>query len=337
MASSTLHFKSLLPQRALLLLLTAFVAWISCVLYTIKLNPEIKFFQKANSAKRAWAASLASPAQPRIVIYGGSSCMSSIIPQRMMENHQLPVLNMGLYAGMGPKTLTQYALQTLHPGDTLIVALEPELLVKPLKTEPAAIQFSFASGNRALLRGTAIWDWPGTLLDVRPGGYHVLTLMGKIAARAPLYRYGVGEIHPDGWQEIAEKREFGFEPPPGGSISNDARKLLANVAQSCATQHVRVAYSLPWRYCTAKDIPFLRGRNLDFLRQISEFIPVLKEPDLGIQTNRSLFADVPLHPTQEGAALRTDELAGQIKHWNTWTPQEIQSALDDMPRNRNSQ
>ena len=328
MASSTSHFKSLIPFRALALVLTALAAWIASALYTVKLNPEMAFFRKADSAKRAWARTIDSHHQPKVVVYGGSSCMTTIIPERMMEQHGLAVLNMGLHAGMGPKILTRYAIQTLQPGDTLIVAIEPDLLTLPLKSEPEGIQFCFVTGNQTLLRDTAIWDWPGTLLDLRPGGYHVLTLMGKIATRQPLYRYGLDEIHPDGWQEVTVKREFGIEPAKEISISNDAKKLLAWIHESCATHHVRLAYSLPWCYCPADDVAGLRRRNLDFMRQISEFIPVLKEPGLGVQTNRDLYADTPLHLTREGATLRTDELADQIQHWNTWTPEEIKTALE---------
>jgi hypothetical protein len=244
----------------------------------------------------------------------------------MMELHKLPVLNMALHAGMGPKILTQYALQSLQPGDTLIVALEPDLLTKPIKSEPGGVQFCFACDNQMLLRETPLADWPGTLLDIRPGGYHVLTLIGKIVSRQPLYRYSLDEIHPDGWQEVTVKRDFGAPPPKEILISNDTRELLASIAKTCATQHVRLAYSIPWVYCPANEKALFRQKNLHFLQQISEFIPVLKEPDLGIQTNRDLFADTTLHLTSEGAKQRTDELAGQIQNWNVWTSGELKGA-----------
>lgn len=328
MASSTSHFKSLIPFRALALILTALVAWIACALYTVRLNPEMAFFRKADASKRAWAKTLSSKHQPKTVVCGGSSCMTTIIPERMMERHGLPVLNMGLHAGMGPIILMRYAIQTLQPGDTLIISIEPDLLTRPLKTDPAGIQFCIVTGNQALLRDTPIMDWPGTMLDLRPGGYHVLTLLGKIATHQPLYRYGLDEIHADGWQEVTVKREFTPASNDTISLSDDAKELFTSIHEFCAKQNVHVAYSMAWNYQPPDNVAGFRRRNLNFLQQISEFIPVLKEPGLGVQTNRDLYADTPLHLTSEGAALRTDELAEQIQHWTVWTPEEIKAALE---------
>ena len=295
MASFTSHFKSIIPIRALTLILTALLAWMSCVLYTVEINPVMKFFRKANSTKAcAWAATLASQHQPKIVVCGGSSCMTTIIPERMIEKHNLPVLNMALHAGMGAKILTEYAMQTLQPGDTLIVSIEPDLLSGPLKSDPDGIQFAIATGNQALLRNTSLLDWPGTLLDIRPGGYHIFTLIGKIVSRQPLYRYNLSDIHPGGWQEVTVKRDFDPTSDQNISISKDAKELFTRIHEFCAKQNIRVAYSLAWNYHPADHVAGFRRRNLDFLQQVSEFIPVLEEPGLGIQTNRDLLA--PIHP-----------------------------------------
>lgn len=112
--------------------------------------------------------------ESKIVIYGGSSCLSSIDGARMEKVHQLPVLNLGLHAGMGAHVLTRYTLPTLDPGDTLIVELEPDLLTGSLKPPPPGVQFSFATKRVDALRQPDHVDWLGSLRSLRPGSEYIL-------------------------------------------------------------------------------------------------------------------------------------------------------------------
>lgn len=41
--------------------------------------------------------------------------------------------------------------------------------------------------------------WPAALLALRPGGYHVFTLLGKLVQGRPLYRYNTAEVRPSGF------------------------------------------------------------------------------------------------------------------------------------------
>ena len=50
---------------------------------------------------------------------------------------------------------------------------------------------------------------------------------------------------------------------------------------------------------------------------------MLNDPRFGIYLVREHFADTFLHLTAEGAALRTDEWAGQVKGWKTLSRDEI--------------
>jgi hypothetical protein len=61
--------------------------------------------------------------------------------------------------------------------------------------------------------------------------------------------------------------------------------------------------------------------------QIAEFIPVLKDPWLGADTNVMHFADTVWHLNEEGSRLRTDELGRAVKQWDVWSVKELQSIL----------
>ena len=152
MDSSTSLSKPRVPAFALWLLATALATWAAGALYTVRLNPELAFCRQGDRVKQAWIKKLEREQPYKIEVVGGSSCATTIIPEQMLAQYGLPVVNLGQGAGMGSKVLIRYGLETLRPGDTLIIAIEPGLLTVPLKFEPHGIQFCFAIGRPELLR-----------------------------------------------------------------------------------------------------------------------------------------------------------------------------------------
>src|SRR5687767_6772092 len=246
MPSSTSHF-SRVPRLGVTVLAAVAGAWCLAAFYTLFLNPEISVFKHAYQLKRQWSHNLAQHGQPKIVIYGGSSCGTSVNAARMLTNHSLLVVNMGLGAGFGPEVLTQFALNELRPGDTLIVALEPELLCGEAGLQALGVQCSFAVGHPEFaIRAGA--SWPSALLSLRPGAYHCFTLLGKILLRQPLYRYSKHEIQPDGWHAVAARRDLADPIVPSFNLSLYGRDLLRRIRTHCEARQIRIAYSLPWMY-----------------------------------------------------------------------------------------
>src|SRR5687767_736157 len=116
MPSSISHFNRI-PRAGFTILVVMLAAWGLAALYTIFLNPEVSFFKHAFEFKREWSRNVCPAGQPKVVIYGGSSCGTTISPARMLTKHNLPVVNMGLGAGFGAEVLTQFAFSELRPGD----------------------------------------------------------------------------------------------------------------------------------------------------------------------------------------------------------------------------
>ena len=336
MDSSTSHFSSdgstavgtsSVPWWAVKLLGVAVSAWAVAALYTLQGNPEIAFFRRADALKREWSRAIGSGHTNRIIVFGGSSCLTSIVPRRMLEQHQLPTLNLGLGAGMGAQILTRYALDAVQPGDTLIVALEPGLLVRPSELEPLGVQFAVATGQPRLLSNGRRVDWLGALVGLRPGGYHVFTLLGKIILRQPLYRYARSELKEGGWHEVAARRDLGNPGVGKLTLSPEGKELLATIYRECQRRGVRVAYAFPWQFCVPEDLTATQREDLLFVREVAAVIPVLREPSLGAHAVREHFADTLLHPIGAAAALRTDELAQAVASWTVWAPEEVEARL----------
>lgn len=313
-----------MPWQAVQLVLVALLTWAVCALYTLRLNPEVAFYRHGAVVKRGWVQKLDHEHKSKFLIYGGSSCAFAIDGERMWQKSGLPMANLGLGAGMGAKVLTEFALQALRTGDTLIVALEPDLLTGKIDLEPLGVQFSLATGNPGLLQDRGRMEWLAALLELRPGSYHFFTLLGKIVSRQPLHRYSHGDFQPSGWQRAVARRQFSGPPPLRPHLSIEGRNWLAYIRDECARRGVRVAYALPWGYCPVEKLENFQRVNRTILREISEFIPVLKDTRLGAHTVQGDYADTEWHLTAEGAALRTDDLAQQIQSWRMWSRSELQ-------------
>ena len=86
-----------------------------------------------------------------------------------------------------------------------------------------------------------------------------------------------------------------------------------------------MAYALPWSYVPPAEMSTFQKRDVQFLEQVAEYMPVLKDPRLGADPVLAHFGDSPLHPNVVGATLHTDELAGEIKSWDCWTAEELRN------------
>jgi hypothetical protein len=329
MPSFTLHSSQHVPWRALRLIGVAAVTWTLGAAYTLRLNPEIVFFRQAAALKLAWSRQIAQTNAIKTIVFGGSSCTFAINNGRLLSEHHLPAANLALGAGMGPRVLIRFALPEVRRGDTLIMAMEPGLLTTPFDDPALGVQFSLALGRPELVApGDALVPpacraTVSELLMLRPGSYHLFTLMAKVAGRQPLYRYQATEFEPSGWQQTAVRRRL--QPAEGADLhlSADARRWLERLRDWCQEKGVRVAYSLPWAYTSPEDLVSFQKSNRQFLLEVAEFLPVLKDRRLGAHIVNEHFADTMWHLTEEGARLRTDELAKQIEDWEIWAVREL--------------
>ena len=318
------------------LLAAAGCSFLVSLVYLFNWNPEVRFFEKAAKIKQAWADKMTREHGMKMVVYGGSSCAFSIDGERLLEKHGIPAVNMGLHAGFRPTMLTNWALSETRPGDTLVVAIEPGLLSGPQGSLPFAIQFSYAMGSPAWLNGPWL-EHPvslaSSLFALRPSGYHVFIMLGKLMKGMPLYRYAPSDIHASGWLTTSDRRSIENASGKGGDLrlSSEAVGLLQWLRNWSEVHHVRLAYSLPWVYAAPESVASCQRNNLVFLQQVAQFLPVLKDAGLGVFSERLYFADTPLHLSPEGAALRTDSLAKQLKAWDVWTPDQLQALLAEAP------
>jgi len=319
------------PTLALKLLGVAVLTWAACAAYSVWLSPEVRFYRQLATVQDAWSQKMDREHGYKVVVFGGSSCVFSINGEQMLEQFGLPTVNRGLAAGMTVKIPTLNALQDLKAGDTLIVAFEPGLLTEPIELTALATQFSYARGHSAWATLQAL-GLPGsgrvsTLLELRPGSRHALTLLGKIIQGRELYRYQIADAAPSGWMRTAVRVPVTGPPGHGSRLSDDARQFLTALSVWCREQGVRVAYAMPWGYAPSAQAAEFRKGNVALLTQIAEFLPVLKDPWLGADTDAGHFADTAWHLNETGSRIRTAALGRAVRQWDVWSVRELQSMV----------
>jgi hypothetical protein len=157
---------------------------------------------------------------------------------------------------------------------------------------------------------------------LRPGGYHVFTMLGKIARRQPIYRYKPTDFQEDGRQRTTV-RIIPESPGDPGHVSAPGKKFLESLAKYCSETGIRVAYALPWRFASASDVARSQKVNRRFLVEVNEFLPVLKDETWGVYADASQYADTCWHLDGEGALHRTTVLARAVKDWRVYRVSEL--------------
>ena len=327
MSSSTLHSNkdqeiqrsSGWPRLLLGLLAVALLAWLTGLLYTLHLNPEMRYYAGTYKLKRDWAEKLTREYGAKTVVYGGSSCKFGIDGIQLLEEYNLPCVNMGRGAGIGTVVLTMAAIEEVRPGDTLIVALEPGLITDGLDLTSQALQFSAVAKHSEWVRdpikpavGVSLAEFG---LSLRPGGHHFFTMLGKLARGGDLYRYSVEEMNPSGFCHTPVRLPFVGPPRHGVLIPEQSKEFFRTLRNWCDANQVRIAYSLPWAYVDESQEEEFRKENLDFLKQMMDIMPVLKDEKLGAHSVREEFSDTFWHLDEKGAEKRTRSFGEQVSQW----------------------
>ncbi len=313
MPKSHSQTKTRAPWLALLLVGYAVLAWLLGAAYTWFLDPEMKFWTAAARQKLEWVDKMREKHGYVIGVVGGSTTTFGIDAEYIEREHGLPVANLGLHFGMGP-AVVGFGLSALENGDVLVLSLEPAMLVaeKP-GTTPLGSKLSILLGKPEIdgwLEENPMLSAIQSLGRLQPGGYHVATMIGKLALGQPLYRYTIDKMRPGGLQTTDERRFTAG----GTDLSPKDRNIGLSLGGAAFLQHtimeaekrgIEVIYVLPWSYCKPELAAQRREANEILLADISERISVLREPSLGVHDRIEDFSDSVQHLTAEAARSRS--------------------------------
>lgn len=313
-----------MPRLTLLLLCTGLLAALAGAIYALRFNPETAFWKEAAERKLAWVHDMRCKHGYVIGVVGGSTTTFGIDAQSLERDRNLPVANLGLHAGMGPDVCAGFGFAALQKGDTLIVSIEPSMLCEE-DSDPTGLGVLMAWA----LREPALVNWSRPLdgwrhvanpAKLQPGGYHVVTMLGKLALKQPLYRYTIDDARSGGLQVTSERRASVLMAPAPDAIgemklSKSGHALLAKIRDQTTLSGVRVAYVLPWAYAPDDEAGNLRLANKQLLDEIAAYFPVILEPQLGVWTEPGDFADSRQHLTEEAALNRSKHLGPALRQF----------------------
>ena len=186
--------KSFLRFLAVLLLAALPVVFVGALGFAITDQFEKTFLGEFdNKVERLYAAE-----GEKIVIIGGSSVAFGVDAKLLSEQLGKPVINFGLYATLGTKTMLDYAKDAICEGDIIVIAPEMNAQTWSLYFNAEAM-WQAVDGDFSLLSHIDSDDMPAML-----GGFW------KFAASKLGYAMQDGELDPEGIYNAASFDEYGF-------------------------------------------------------------------------------------------------------------------------------
>ncbi len=285
---------------------------------------EVYFFGLLADAQERWSVEVEREAPQKIVVFGGSSCASQHLPSRCREAG-VPLVNAGLHAGLNFEDMADHAVKLTKPGDVLIVSAVPAVFARGPRFTELGLRFAlmrnglwtnnFGSENQTLER---LWSVSG----VASGQ---IGLIKRIFRKPRNKAYAVrDDASLDTGGSCTLTGNSSLDPEP----AEEQKAYLKRLAAWCRDRGVRAYYKVPWEYVGPVATPERRRNRLQFLLRMSEMMPVLKEPGLGLVTDRSLFTDSAQHMTLAAAGRVTDSLISVVRSgYPCWSREELQAML----------
>ncbi len=277
-------------------------------------NPEFHFWRACIEQKRSELMGLQSNNKQVVIFSGGSTCSFSIDPTVLDETFP-PSYNFGGAVPMGANYILSIAMEAARPNDTIALALEPIFLTTDKGARSKVLGISLGSWdfkNDFLKRKITLSE---RVFKRRPGARFVVTLLGRKVMGLPSYRYHIDDLRSGGLltTEFRDRPKAFSDSLKPQRLSVEGVQLLEDLVEEARQKKVRLVYTIPWTLTDPEFAEHDREVNRILLREIEEFMPVIRDPFYGVHTNPEYFADSVNHLTEEGAKARTEALAQSLK------------------------
>lgn len=306
-----LPFQKLPSQKILSWMAVAGLAWGAGFIYNVNLGGEAYWLKRLYRNKVAIAA---ETTEPKLIVTGGSGAHYTINSDLLSQELGMPVVNLGIDGPVGLDVILPSILDTVKPGDKVL--LIPEYLV---------LQSKNGFGPKSGLFGVAIGQ-PG-LGGVPPKQLALETLQLGI----PSLRWAVKSA-----VDLTEEGQFtGYYDGPlterGDPTETKLREgewwpleikepasrhAIARIAQFKTEVEAKggeLIISVPWVYGDVEDARTLENvqKTADALADIAPTL--VDEATLNVQPTPELFADTHYHLKPEGREVRSRQLVRQLK------------------------
>ncbi len=299
------------PPKILSWVAVAGLAWGSGFVYNVYIGGEAHWLRGLYQNKVAIAA---NTADPKLIITGGSGAHYTINSDLLSQSLGMPVVNLGIDGPVGLDVILSSVLETVNPGDTVL--LIPEYLI--LLDEDGY-------GSKSGLFGVAIGKpgiggVPPKQLALETFQLGIPSLRWTVKSAVDLTEEGRFTGYYDGpltgrGDPIETKQREGDWWPLTirESASPHALKGIKQFKAEVEAKGGKLILSIPWVYGDVNDERTLKSvqQTVDDLSKIAPLL--VDEKTLNIQDGPKLFADTHYHLKPEGREVRSEQLARQLK------------------------
>ncbi|MEO1791828.1 MAG: hypothetical protein AAFR25_06355 [Cyanobacteria bacterium J06629_19] len=298
-------------KKILSWLAVAGVAWGAGFVYNVNLGGEAYWLKRLYQNKVAIAA---ETTEPKLIVTGGSGAHYTINSDLLSKEIGRPVVNLGIDGPVGLDVILPSILETVKPGD--VVLLIPEYLI---------LQSQNGFGPKSGLFGVAIGQ-PGLggvpakqlALETFQLGIPSLRWSVKsvvdLAEEGKLTGYYDGPLTERGDPTETKLREGDWWPLEVKEPAS--RHAIARIQQFKTEVEAKggaLIISVPWIYGDVEDDRTL-GNVQKTAEALADIAPTLvNEETMNMQPTPELFADTHYHLKPEGREVRSQQLARQLK------------------------
>ena len=277
----------------------------------------------------------------KMIVAGGSGVIFNVDTRQLGEDLGVPVLNMGLHAGLALKSILDFAGAAAEPGDTIILIPEPPYY---FREEPTHWQArNTMAWNAGEWRSLGLADRIHSVALLAPS---ILVELAEARLRRAFFPESIAE-RLKALDDEATLARFGAAPEPTGfAYSAYHLDTLGNMRKTDGALYEDIPPFLPtWKVEMTTEVaetfrrfaedmarkgvalyfantPFLANPKLSrkkiaaasaFLaREVAPFGPML-DSYFDVMFERKLFFNTQMHLNAEGRAIRTRRLAEAIR------------------------
>lgn len=301
----------LMPNKLLSWAAVAGLAWVAGFIYNVNMGGEAFWLKRLYQNKVAIAA---ETTEPKLIITGGSGAHYTINSDLLSQELGLPVVNLGIDGPVGLDVILPSVLETVQPGDVVLLIPEYLILLDEDGFGPKSGLFSVAIGKPGLggvpLKQMAL----DTLQLGIPSLRWTVKSVVDLAEEGRFTGYYDGPLTERGDPTETKQRIGEWWPLKVNSPASD--HALARIEQFRTEVEAKggaLILSMPWIYGDVEDERTLESVQVT-ADAFSEIAPtIVDEETLNVQPTPDLFADTHYHLKPEGREVRSQQLARQLK------------------------
>lgn len=307
-----------------------FVSWFYENVYS-----EQVWFMDAARISDSWNTHVRKEGKACIILAGGSEVRTRYDPRILLDEFSICAINAAEHAGYGMACNAALALQYAQPGDCLLMSYS--IGIKTSNCQPTSLGISalrerlrfrvfqdgiipISSKNLGMLFKGKSREFSGALHEICSGS-------------EPYWSYPKSVIHASGWMEVRmytvkEQQRAIFNP--GDSLSlYDSDPYFIDFVHRLQTACQKRKVKLVWFVTPQFANPDMRVRRIWEALALTRLNQnVLKDEELGVNTDITCFADTDRHPTAAAAAKDTRHLGIILQRCDFWSEEELVQCLN---------